>query len=37
MQALVQHARDNGLKLASLCSYARAWSKRHPEANDVLS
>ena len=37
MQALVQHARDNSLKLAPLCSYARSWSKRHPEANDVLS
>jgi predicted GNAT family acetyltransferase len=37
MQALVDHARGNGLKLAPLCSYARAWSKRHPEAGDVLS
>lgn len=37
MQALVDHARENKLKLAPMCSYARAWSKRHPEANDVLS
>jgi hypothetical protein len=36
MEALVQYARDNGLKLAPLCSYARAWAKRHPEAGDVL-
>lgn len=36
MEALIQYARDNSLKLAPLCSYARAWSKRHPEANDVF-
>ena len=37
MEALIQYARDNSLKLAPLCSYARAWSKRHPETSDVLS
>jgi predicted GNAT family acetyltransferase len=36
MAALAQHARANGLTLAPLCSYARAWFKRHPEAGDVL-
>ena len=36
MEALAQHARDNGLKLAPYCSYARAWFQRHPEAGDIL-
>ena len=36
MAALIQHARENGLKLAPYCSYARAWFQRHPEANDLF-
>jgi hypothetical protein len=36
MAALAQHARDQGLKLAPFCSYARAWFQRHPEAGDLL-
>ena len=36
MAALIQHARENGLKLAPYCSYARAWFQRHPEAGDLL-
>lgn len=35
MQALVEHARVEGLKLAPRCSYAVAWLKRHPEFDDV--
>jgi predicted GNAT family acetyltransferase len=37
MTALIQHAREHGLKLAPYCSYARAWFQRYPEAvNDLL-
>ena len=35
MQALVEHARAEGLKLAPRCSYAVAWLKRHPEFDDI--
>jgi hypothetical protein len=35
MQALAEHARAEGLKLAPRCSYAVAWLKRHPEFDDV--
>ena len=37
MEALIAYARENGLKLAPYCSYARAWFQRHPEAvQDLL-
>jgi hypothetical protein len=35
MQQIVDHARANQLVLEPRCSYARAWFKRHPEAEDV--
>lgn len=35
MQALAEHARADGLKLAPRCSYAVAWLKRHPEFDDI--
>ena len=31
VQALLDHARDHGLKVRPLCSYARAYMQRHPE------
>ncbi len=31
VQALLDHAQANGLKVLPLCSYARAWMQRHPE------
>ncbi|MGZ9098495.1 MAG: GNAT family N-acetyltransferase [Brevundimonas sp.] len=37
MQALAEHARVEGLKLAPRCSYAVAWLKRHPEFRDVTA
>ncbi|HYF21802.1 MAG TPA: GNAT family N-acetyltransferase [Caulobacteraceae bacterium] len=37
MRELVGHARQEGLKLRPLCSYAAAWMTRHPdESKDVL-
>lgn len=35
MQAIVDHARAENLKLIPRCSYAVAWFRRHPEAQDV--
>lgn len=35
MQAIVEHARANQLVIEPRCAYARAWFKRHPEAEDV--
>ena len=37
MQAIVDHARDDGLKLIPTCSYAVAWFRRHSENTDVLA
>jgi hypothetical protein len=37
MQAVVEHARENHLKLLPVCSYAVVWLKRHPEAADVMA
>ena len=36
MQALADHARNEGIKLAPICGYARAWFARHKDAHDVL-
>lgn len=36
MQDIVEHARAGQLVIEPRCSYARAWFKRHPEAQDVL-
>jgi uncharacterized protein len=36
MQEIVDHARAQQLVIVPRCSYARAWFKRHPEAQDVL-
>ena len=37
MQAVADHARAEGLKLAPRCSYAVAWFKRNPDQGDVLA
>lgn len=37
MQAMAEHARENGLRLFPRCSYAVTWHKRHPDYDDVLA
>lgn len=37
VQALLDHARAHGLKVRPLCSYARAYMRRHPETADLLA
>lgn len=37
VQALLDHARANDLKVRPLCSYARAYMQRHPETAALLA
>ncbi|HWI10945.1 MAG TPA: GNAT family N-acetyltransferase [Burkholderiaceae bacterium] len=37
VQALLDHARAQGLKVRPLCSYARAYMRRHPATADLLA
>jgi predicted GNAT family acetyltransferase len=37
MQAIVEHARADGIVIEPGCPYARAWFARHPGAHDVLA
>ena len=37
MQALADHARENGLKLSPVCGYAVAWLRRHPELTALVA
>ena len=37
VQALLDHAQANGLKVRPLCSYARAYMRRHPESSVLLA
>ncbi len=36
MAALAQDARDHGLKITPICSYAAAWLRRSPEYRDLV-
>ena len=36
MQDIAQHARENGIKLTPLCSYAAVWFRRNRGYADVL-
>lgn len=36
MKALAADARDKGLKLTPICSYAAAWLHRSPEFRDLV-
>jgi predicted GNAT family acetyltransferase len=37
MRAVAAHAREHALKITPLCSYARAWFRRHPDFSDLLT
>jgi predicted GNAT family acetyltransferase len=37
VQALLDHAAAHGLKVRPLCSYARAYMRRHPETAALLA
>jgi uncharacterized protein len=37
MQAIVAHARADGIKLVARCPYAVAWFERHKQDADVLA
>ena len=37
VQALLDHARANRLKVLPLCSFARAYMRRHPESAELLA
>ena len=37
VQALLDHARAHGLKVRPLCSYARAYMRRHPDTAALLA
>ena len=36
VRAAFEHARAAGLKVRPACSYAAAWSERHPEFSELL-
>lgn len=37
MEALVGRARESGMQIRPLCSYAAAWLTRHPEHKDLVN
>ena len=37
VQAVFDHAASNGLTVQPLCSYVRAWTRRHPEVTALLA
>ncbi|MBS0446130.1 MAG: N-acetyltransferase [Proteobacteria bacterium] len=37
MRTLLDYARDHGYKVRPLCSYARAYMRRHPETANLLA
>lgn len=36
VQAALDHARAEGLRVRPLCSYVRTYMRRHPETQDLL-
>jgi predicted GNAT family acetyltransferase len=37
VRAAFEHARQNGLDVLPVCSYARVWARRHPEVEPLLA
>lgn len=37
MQGVVRIARERGLKIRPICSYAAAWLQKHSETHDLLA
>ncbi len=37
VEVALAHARASGLKVEPLCSYVRAYMRRHPQARDLLA
>lgn len=37
VRAVFEHAREHGMKVRPLCSYAAAWAERHPEVADLIA
>ena len=37
VQAALAHAREHGLRVNPLCSYARAYMQRHPDTQSLLA
>lgn len=37
VQAALEHARANGLKVAPVCGYVRAYMRRHKDTHDLLA
>ncbi|HRI18767.1 MAG TPA: GNAT family N-acetyltransferase [Burkholderiaceae bacterium] len=37
VEAALAYARANGLKVVPLCSYVRAYMRRHPQTQDLLA
>lgn len=37
VRAAIDHARAHSLKINPLCTYVRAYMKRHPETHDLIA
>ena len=37
VRAAFEHARQNGMDVLPVCSYARTWAERHPEVTPLLA